>query len=328
MKKAILLTAILTVVLAALVTPAQARPLIQEPARIFVRFMPTMFRRLCVGDTLTLNIWTHWEPNPDPEPPLAPLDPVDPNQPAPTADNEPPAPGLRLTARLGSVSPNTVDTAIGLGDHYYQVTYTAENPGTETVEAVLYGDLATGTKTFEVLDNCEYELLHMGVYAMSSVDDGMTITDDAVFTSRGSFSVDRTSGDVIELKGTGTRDMVRILNGTFTEFTCLDLPRTLTGSGGLTIEGTRSLPPLASITPSLDFEPIIIPVEQLELYCYDEDGDEGYGSPLISHVLDSNVEENTPLLFSPTGGSISVNKSYPNPLGYMTYSFTIVVTGK
>lgn len=288
--------------------------------------MPTMFRRLCVGDTLTLNIWTHWEPNPDPEPPLAPLTPLDPNQPAPT-DNEPPAPGLSLNARLGSVSPNTVDVPVGLGDHYFQVTYTAENPGTETVEAVLYGSLASATRSFDVLDHCDYDLKILGVYSMYVADDAGIMTDDAVFTTTGDFSVNRTSTEVIELTGSGNRDMIRVLNLVSTEYTCDNFPRTLTGQGPLKIGGTRSLPPLAAIMPTLDFTPIVIPVEELEIYCHDESGD-GYGSPLIPHTLDSKVEEDLTLLFSVTGGSMTVNKSYPISNGYMNYTTTLIVTGK
>lgn len=326
MKKLLLITALLTMMLSLLASPASGNHVEQAQPRIAVRFLPTNFRRLCVGDTLTLNIWTHWEQNPDAEPPLAPLEP---NPSDPPANDAPASPGLSITAQLGTVTPGIIDGVFLTGDHYFQVNYEAVNPGTETVEVVLYGDLASGTRTFEVLDHCDYEMHHIGVYTMRMADDDLYMTDDAVFTSEGEFSVNRTSGEYIELSGSGNRSMVRTINFTSTEYVCDDIPRTLTGSASIDISGTMSLPPLASISPFFDFSPIIIPVESLEIYCHDNDGGDGFGSPLQPHVIDGKVEEDTPMLFPIDGGSITINKSVPaSPGATVFYTTTIHVQGK
>lgn len=326
MKKLLLVALLLTISLTLWALPASANQTEQEQPRISVRFLPTNFRRLCVGDTLTLNIWTHWEPNPDAVPPLAPLEP---NPSDPPADNSPASPGLSIKAQLGKVTPGIIDGVFLTGDHYFQINYEAVNPGTETVEVVLYGDLASGTRTFEVLDHCDYEMHHLGVYAMRMADGDLYMTDDAVFTSEGQFSVDRTSQEYIELSGSGNRSMVRIINFTSTEYVCDDIPRTLTGSAPIEISGTMSPPPLASISPFFDFSPIIIPVESLELYCHDKEGGDGFGSPLQPHVLDGLAEEETPMLFSIDGGSITIHKSVPaSPGATVFYTATIHVQGK
>lgn len=327
MKKFLLIALIMTVAFAAWTSPAAAKPVEQNAPRIAVRFLPTMFRRLCVGDTLTLNIWTHWEPKKDEDlPGLGPLEPVNPDQANP--DTGEAAPGLSIRAQLGTVTPDRIDSGVGIGDHYFQVTYTAVNPGTETVEAILYGDLAVGTKTFQVLDHCDYELKNIGVYSMLTNDGDMMITDDAVFLSTGEFSVDRTSQDIIQLTGSGNRTMDRVFNAVSSEFTCENLPRYIQKEAPFEISGTLALPPLGSLLPVLDFSPIIIPVEEMEIYCHDNDGGDGFGSPLISQILESKVEEDATLLFPLTGGTMLIQKSYANPLGYTYYTSTISVTGK
>ena len=145
-----------------------ALPAILPPARagsptaagtITVRFMPSLFKRLCVGDTLNLTLWTHWvEPPGEPGvEPLAPLTPLTPGDAGQTGSSAPPDPGLRISANLGSVSPGTF-ADVYTGDHYFQITYTAQKAGTETLTAVVYGDLAQATKSFEILDGCELHL--------------------------------------------------------------------------------------------------------------------------------------------------------------------------
>jgi len=323
MKKAALLAVVLTMMVTLSVSPAAAQPAPQAVPRIFVRFMPTNMRRLCVGDTLTLNVWTHFEPNPEPQEPLAPLEPLVPGQPP---DDEPAAPGLSLSAQLGSLSPAARDLPVVLGDHYYPFVYTAENPGTETVEAVFFGDLASATRTFEVLDHCDYAFKHLGTYHMDHAEADGYITDDAVFTTTGDFTVDRTAGQgAVKLSGSGTRKMIRVIDLFTVGETCADIPRHITGSAPLEIGGTRTLPPDALLRLTLDFAEIVIPVASLEFYCTDENGNEGFGSPLVPHVLDSMIEENMPLTFPVTGGSESEVWTIEEP--HVVYTTTIIVKG-
>jgi hypothetical protein len=255
---------------------------------------------------------------------LAPLEPLTPGQPGEPGSSAPPDPGLRITASLGSVTPSVIED-VYTGDHYFQITYTAQKSGTETLTAVVYGDLAQAHKTFEILDGCDYQFRHLGIYTARFNYEDLQATDDAWFTSRGEFSIDRTSPGRIGLSGSGSRSMIRISDAVFPDETC-DLPRRQSGSAPFKIGGTK-LQPSGEVQLKLEFSPITLP--PLEIHCVDSYGNEGGGSSLIPQSLGGKVDEEQDLTFPAEGGGIAIGQSFPGgPGATIMYQATYTVIRK
>lgn len=116
-------------------------------------------KKICVGDTITIEGGASITSMDDPTPPLAWL----------------PVTRVKIQAQLGQVSPQEI-TQYNDG-FYFSFTYTAQSPGTETITLTVNEGVATTQERFQVEEQCDYDAF------LTTVMHFQTQLDDEFFES-------------------------------------------------------------------------------------------------------------------------------------------------
>jgi len=221
-----------------------------------VNILSVLPRRICVGDTITLNgaaSITNLEEIP---PPLAWL----------------PVTTVRAKAKLGRISP---DKIIQYNDgFYFDVTYKATAPGMETITLTVNDTVAVTEERFEVAEKCDYDAFLTTVMNFS-VDLGDEIFRSVThITGMGTMKRDRGGSEFYQGEGTWHLEEI-ILSKPAMCVQYYSPPLIMHGpfelDGKLQEEG-ETVDVIVSFLPRQGQ-----PVYHGKTICVDEDGEIGYG---------------------------------------------------
>jgi hypothetical protein len=213
-------------------------------------------RKICVGDVITISGGASITNHKDVPPPLAWL----------------PVSRVKIQAALGQVTPTQI-TQYNDG-FYFDFTYRATQPGTETVTLTLNDGLAVTHETFQVEENCDYDAFLTTVMHFS------TDFDDEHFESlthvTGMGTMKRLRDGEIYYQGEGKWHLEEVVLSK--PLDCVEFyapPLMITGwfelDGKLEEE-------LAGVDVILTFLPVEGPIYYGEVVCVDADGNVGTGS--------------------------------------------------
>lgn len=139
-----------------------------------VNILSVLPKKICVGDTITLHGAASAEYYDDnPTPPLAWLQVTH----------------VSASAQLGQVTPGELEQ---LNDgFYFDLTYKAVQPGSETIRLVVNNGVAATQETFEVEEKCDYDAFITSVMHLTADLDDMRFESITHVTGTGQMKRDR-----------------------------------------------------------------------------------------------------------------------------------------
>jgi len=257
--------------------PAYAQPRTSGGVAIF----SVLPNRICVGDTLTLNGGASFTYLDEPPENLAWL----------------PVTKVQISAALGEVSP---DQIIQANDgFYFNFTYKATAPGSETITIVLNDGVSTTVEHFEVKEKCDYDVYLLETMNFSMDADGEQFRSLAHVTGTGLLKRNRDGSQTFE--GDGTWHLEEIVLSKPSHCVEYYMPPLIL-SGPFTLEGKLS-DAGDTLGVKLNFLPRQgEPVYHGESVCVEADGSTGYGWGFIQGG-DPAMAARIEAAFLPGGGS-------------------------
>ncbi len=213
-------------------------------------------RKICVGDVLTISGGASITNHKDVAPPLAWL----------------PVTRVKIQAALGQVTPTEI-TQYNDG-FYFDFTYRARQPGTETLTLTLNNGLAVTQETFQVEENCNYDAFLTTVMHITMDLDGERFESLTHLTGMGSIMHPLDEGTYYQGEGKWHLEEVVLSK----PFECVEFyAPPLILSGWFQLDG-KFEEELSGMDVILTFLPLEGPVYYGEVVCVDADGHVGTGS--------------------------------------------------
>lgn len=149
-----------------------------------VTILSVLPKKICVGDTITINGGASVTPVEEMPPPLAWL--------AVTR--------VQAKAKIGQISP---DEIVQYNDgFYFNLTYKATQPGMETITLTVNGGVATTQERFEVEEKCDYDAFLISVMHFSADIDDWRFESITHVTGTGTMKRDREGSEFYQGDGT------------------------------------------------------------------------------------------------------------------------------
>lgn len=237
--------------------------------------------RVCVGDTLTLNGGASFTYLDEPPEGLAWL----------------PVTKVQISAALGQVSPDQIIQANE--GFYFNFTYKATSPGSETITIILNDGLATAVEHFEVEEQCDYDVFLLETINFSVDADGEEFRSLTHATGTGLLKRDRDGSQHFE--GDGNWHLEEIVLSKPSHCVEYYVPPLIL-RGPFILEGF-----LSDAGDTLGVKLNFLPRQGEPVYygksvCVDEDGSTGYGWGMIQGG-DPAMAAKIEAAFLPGGGS-------------------------
>lgn len=242
---------------------AQAQPLQthnQDSFSLSINFLPSSVRRLCVGDSAVFRFAASIQD-------LGPLAPLVPTQ-------------ISVTTTQGSAKPVVFQMYGTYG--VFQFQYTAENAGDETITVQAVDHSGSASKSFKVLEGCDYEVTFFAKDQQDVETGGFAVE----FWGAGDLGLARRDDPNLALKGNGKdAASLQMYAAVPQAFSCGLAP--YSGNSTFSMDGNL-LPEQDVLHFDLNFDPITFPSHMMFSCTAAGLGDVNFDIPIPKSSGDAN----------------------------------------